>query len=555
MNPNKRIAIIISPIEFEKFGKRITLAGFALVVFIFIAAPVMAISWREQPFPGFFVEQTLVINQNEGENWSGWAAGISPGERVARIGGAAVFSLSDYDSALSSYHGGDQVVVITQMPDRSVRLYPEIAMATLSPGDFNRFFWLPYLLGLFYFGIGVWIYRARGSTHSGLALAIFCVITAAVCAVIFDLSTTHKGAVIFSTALSLIGAALISLAMCFPQEWKPLRKRIWLLATPYLVSIPLGIWNLAVSYDIKHPWAYQAAWAANYRFLSIGILFFIGVMIFHAVKSTSMIIRRQARIVLLGSGLAFLPLMLWFVAPLLGLPIFFNVSFLLPPLVLFPVSISIAILRYRLLEIDAIVNRTIVYGLVTAILAGIFGALVTTSQRLFMALTGEKSDVAIIITTVVVSAIFPSVRTRIQAFVDNKFREAPDNTKDLRKFSEQVRAYLIMNNVEQLTKQLLDECAAAVGAECGALSLLAGNQSLPRVIHTYRQWKGNILVQIPVEWNGVRYGFLMLGQRFDGRSYSRRDYQVLYQVSAQIAAAIQVNKASHDNLISALSAR
>ena len=90
-----------------------------------------------------------------------------------------------------------------------------------------------------------------------------------------------------------------------------------------------------------------------------------------------------------------------------------------------PLALLIAILRYRLFDIDVVINRTLVYGPLTAILAGLFAALIRITQSLFVAVTGEKSDIAIVITTLVVTAAFHPVRMRLQKLVDAYFKEVP----------------------------------------------------------------------------------------------------------------------------------
>lgn len=92
---------------------------------------------------------------------------------------------------------------------------------------------------------------------------------------------------------------------------------------------------------------------------------------------------------------------------------------------LVPVAAGVAILRYRLYEIDLIINRTIVYGVLTAILAGVYTASITLSQRVFVAVTGEKSDGAIVLTTLIVVSMFTPLKTRLQALVDRRWKAAP----------------------------------------------------------------------------------------------------------------------------------
>ena len=126
--------------------------------------------------------------------------------------------------------------------------------------------------------------------------------------------------------------------------------------------------------------------------------------------------RRQARLVLLGSTLAFLPIVLWFLSPLFGMTLHFNPALFLPSLVIFPLSVAIAIFRYRLLEVDTLVNRTLFYGIMTAILAGVASGTITLCQKFFVAVTGEKSDLALIITTLVVVAAFEPIKSRMRSF-------------------------------------------------------------------------------------------------------------------------------------------
>jgi hypothetical protein len=109
-------------------------------------------------------------------------------------------------------------------------------------------------------------------------------------------------------------------------------------------------------------------------------------------------------------------------------------------LVGFPISIGIAIVRYRLYEIDTLINRTLVYGSLTAILVAIYFGAVVLLQRLFVALTGEKSTLAVVVSTLVIAALFNPLRGRIQGFIDRRFyRSKYDAAKTLEAFSAKLR--------------------------------------------------------------------------------------------------------------------
>lgn len=88
-----------------------------------------------------------------------------------------------------------------------------------------------------------------------------------------------------------------------------------------------------------------------------------------------------------------------------------------------PIAVGIAVLRYRLYEIDTVISRTLVYGALTAILTGAFAALQRLLQAVFVGATGNESDAAVVITTLILATSFAPLKREIEKFVERRFKD------------------------------------------------------------------------------------------------------------------------------------
>jgi hypothetical protein len=123
-----------------------------------------------------------------------------------------------------------------------------------------------------------------------------------------------------------------------------------------------------------------------------------------------------------------------------------------------PVAVGVAVLRYRLYDIDVIINRTLVYGLLTATLVAAYLSGIVVVQRLFVVLAGEESTLAVVASTLAVAALFSPVRRRLQGFVDRRFyRRKYDAARTLEDFSSRLREETRLDNLLEEVARVVNE--------------------------------------------------------------------------------------------------
>jgi hypothetical protein len=205
-----------------------------------------------------------------------------------------------------------------------------------------------------------------------------------------------------------------------------------------------------------------------------------------------------------------------------------------------PIAFAHAVLRHRLYDIDLIINRTLVYVPLTGILAGVFTASVTVLRSLILALTGETSDVATVLSTVLIVALLTPVRDRLQKAVDARFRFSSRADRVLKDFELQLAARLQVVQAGPVIRRLLEHAVRGLRAVGGAAELVDGGRTRP--LCTVGEWSGEGVVSVPIRTSERSYGRITLGAPRGGASYREADLDRLRSTAAVVAAAIEEDR-------------
>src|SRR5918998_2824421 len=148
-----------------------------------------------------------------------------------------------------------------------------------------------------------------------------------------------------------------------------------------------------------------------------------------------------------------------------------------------PGAIGPAVRRYRLYDIDLLINRTLVYGSLTAVLAGVYLVGIVLFQALFRTLTGQESQLAVVASTLAIAALFTPLRHRIKAFIDRRFyRRKYDAAKTLAAFSAKLREE---TDLDALSEDLVGAVRETMQPEHISLWLRPDNATKSKVGNPY----------------------------------------------------------------------
>jgi hypothetical protein len=382
------------------------------------------------------------------------------------------------------------------------------------------------------------------------------------------------------TRLLALGLGVwLTALLVFPEVTSTVSSLAWL--NPVHTVVQLIAWLLAT--DVS-------AGAFDQAVQSVRTVGFVSMMIggfgagaaaqvYRYLHTSDPAERQQTKLVVFGLAVAVTSSLLYYLPPVFLAPLreagparlmfqavgqlIFSIA-----LVLVPMFLMIAVLRYRLWEVDLLINRTMVYLLLTGLLAAVYFVSIYLLQALVQAVTGQESDWVLVGSTLVIAALFRPLRDRVQIFIDRRFyREKVDFRRVFTEFGSEIRTVI---ELPELQQTLVNRVSDLLHIHYATLYLRGTDKSYlpayalrlapditvdtavaPEDLH--RLESGGIvshparlpfplLVPLiaPHSGSGAPVGILALGPRLSGEEYSHEDQSLLLGLAEQAGTSIRV---------------
>ena len=566
-----------SPSERNRFNHILPLLVAGIAVLMLVLSPFWAAEWYRTPFLGMLLEPNNVVSQIASPGWPARSNGVIFADQLLTLNGQPI---NDASSLMKFLQQNGTQPVQASFARRAGGTFNLIITPLAHPplGDLFTLFIVPYLVSLAFIGIGLWTYTLRSDQRASRALLAFTSALSIATSTFLDMDTTRHAVLFWALSLGVIGASLIHLSFVFPQPMRFVLRRPSLRWLGWVAFILLAVPTTLAIMRPSNPYLYINTWQWGYLFITVGFVLLLGALIYQVFRSNLPHVRQQSRVIIFGATIAFIPA-LYYITPLaFGVFTQFYAWLIFPTLIVFPLSITYAIIRYRLLDVDRFFSSALTYLLTLSVaLAAFYALLALFSLSLQRVIRASDPLVIAAYLLLLVIGLNP-LRGLIQRGIDRLFYRAPadyrraltslsrnlaltpDLDQTLRTLEDQLMQalapekfilYLYNDDLgEYFPHATREDSAPPYQVEDPLIQIIASAQTpvwfptdgplptpLQNFASAYRRLMGFTVV--PLHYEGKLTGFMMLGPRRSGDLYTSDDLDFLAAVAAQSTLALE----------------
>jgi PAS domain S-box-containing protein len=404
-------------------------------------------------------------------------AGVRPGDVLLAIDGDEVLRSEEVQARLAQRKPGARVTYSLLRADERRAL--QVAVKPLSQGNVSLFYYLS-LVGFFSLVVGTIVMLRRPPDRAALHFY-------AICLLFFLMySTSYTGklnladwTLLWTDNLSILFLPVVFLHFClsFPER-RLVTRRAWIIPAAYMPALALAgaavasqvlfvttsgsevLWRITSAIDRWKPIYFAALFALSF-----------GILLDSYRKTRSLTARKQMKWLVWGTGAGVLPFFLFYSIPFalgreprVGMELAGYI-----PLALIPLSLAYAVVKHRLMDVELIFRRTLVYTLATAAIVGICLLALNLFQVIVRGDEEPHVTIVAVISTLLVILLFSPVKSRIQEGIDRLFfSERYQSRRAVLRLSQDLNADL---DLARMTERLLEGVGASLRVESLAVFL------------------------------------------------------------------------------------
>ena len=518
-------------------------------------------------------------------------AGLQVGDVLVLLENEPIEEAADVRLALDAATGGQQIAyqIVREEAQKALALTVE----PLPQGNVPVYYFLA-AVGIFTLGVGTVVYVRRRGVAATAHFYMLCLFWFLAFGFSFtgELNGWDRAFFWMDVAgLLFFPPIFLHFALCFPTRQALVERRPWIIWVVYLPAVALLYVSLTgeVAFFSNLPWG-DRLFIGTASFLDrivpahIAAMSLLAFMSFVNVHRTarSITVKKQTKWIVWGTGSGTLPFALFYAIPyLFGVTPSLAMDLSVGALALIPLSFAYAIVKYRLMDVEVLFKRGMVFTLATAVVGGLYLAMFLIGANYMVG--DEHSTILALLSAIVIVLLFTPIKSRIQNAIDRLFyRERYDYRRALLAFSRDLNAHL---DLDHLSSRLVERVGDTFEVEKVALLVPSMDGLRVQAGHglTDHEWRsvhisdnsplyarltnGEAVYYGEFEWNpthnftrgesgevvaiedlqyaipcrshGKLVGVMLLGRRWDQSALSSEDMDLLDMLSGQAATALE----------------
>jgi len=379
-----------------------------------------ALQWIDKPFPGFLVNQRMVVGYIGQYHWTGTQAGLKHPDKILTANDKEVSSATELEEIVRNTAIGDK---ITYHVTRGSQV-DEIVVPTMrfTGMDLAMTFGILFSQGVLYLFLGIVVFILKPDTKVSWVFCLASFFQGISSFMSFDMESTHFGfvrAYLFDDAF--LPALVIHLSLLFPEKSKFVERHPSLEVIPYLISS-----ILIIPVEIYYPRpTFGPVYTVVLAYAVVSVIALIVATLHAFSKKSSVLAKQRAKVILFGALLALPipaigPLAAFMGKTLGGIRVITNFSSI--PIIIFPASIAYAIAKHNLFDVDVYIKRAVGYGIMTAVVGFTYFTLQVGVRTAFQPVFGEHAEkIYPALFAVLIVFLFNPLNKTVQTTVDKLF--------------------------------------------------------------------------------------------------------------------------------------